>query len=85
MLAASLELARKVPHDLPLLFIAGAKDPVGENGRGVAAAAEMMRKAGAEDVEVILYDGMRHEILNEADADVVFDDVLAWLEAVLAA
>lgn len=83
LLAASLELARKVPHDLPLLFIAGAKDPVGENGRGVVAAAEMMRKAGADDVEVILYDGMRHEILNEADAEVVFDDVLAWLEAVL--
>lgn len=83
MLAASLELAKKVPHDLPLLFIAGAKDPVGDNGRGVVAAAEMMRKAGAEDVEVILYDGMRHEILNETDSDVVFDDVLAWLEAVL--
>lgn len=81
--AADLELAKKIPNDLPLLFIAGAKDPVGDNGEGVKAAATMMEKAGAEDVEVILYDGMRHEVLNEADAHIVFDDVLAWLEAVL--
>lgn len=83
LLATSLELAKKVPHDLPLLFIAGAKDPVGDNGVGVKAAAAMMEKAGAQDVEVILYDGMRHEVLNEADAAIVFEDVSAWIEAVL--
>ncbi len=77
--AADLELAKKVPHDLPLLFIAGAKDPVGDDGKGVHAAADMMAEAGAEDVEVILYGNMRHEILNEADSDRVFDDVLRWL------
>lgn len=85
LLAANLELAKKIPNDLPLLFIAGAKDPVGDSGAGVKAAADMMEKAGAEDVEVILYDGMRHEVLNEADAAIVFDDILAWLDAVLAA
>ena len=84
LLAASLELAKRIPNDVPLLFIAGAKDPVGENGRGVTAAADLMRRAGAEDVEIILYDGMRHEILNEKDALLVFDDVLAWIEAVIA-
>lgn len=80
-LAASLELAKCIPHDLPLLFIAGAEDPVGANGKGVNAAADLMRRAGAADVEVILYDGMRHEILNEKDAQRVFDDVLGWLSA----
>lgn len=85
LLAANLELAKKIPNDLPLLFIAGAQDPVGDSGAGVKAAADMMEKAGAEDVEVILYDGMRHEVLNEADAAIVFDDILAWLDAVLAA
>lgn len=84
LLAASLELAKKIPNSLPLLFIAGAKDPVGDNGKGVKAAADLMRKAGAQDVDVILYDGMRHEILNEEDAALVFDDVLAWIEAIIA-
>lgn len=79
LLAADLELAKQVPHDLPLLFIAGAQDPVGDNGNGVKAAADMMAEAGADDVEVILYGNMRHEILNEAESDRVFDDVLRWL------
>ncbi len=83
LLAADLELAKKIPHELPLLFVAGAKDPVGDSGEGVKAAAKMMEKAGAQDVEIILYDGMRHEILNEADAAVVFEDILTWIEAVL--
>ncbi len=82
LLAVDLELAKQIPNSLPLLFIAGSKDPVGDQGAGVKAAAQMMERAGQEDVEVILYDGMRHEVLNEEDSDLVFDDVLAWLEAV---
>ena len=84
LLAASLEHAKKIPNGLPLLFIAGARDPVGDNGKGVRAAADLMRRAGAQDVDVIIYDGMRHEILNEKDAMLVFDDELDWIEAVLA-
>ncbi len=78
-LAASEELAQRIPHELPLLFIAGAEDPVGANGAGVRAAAALMERAGVRDVTVILYDGMRHEILNEREADRVFEDVLRWL------
>lgn len=78
-LAARLELAERIPHDLPLLFIAGTEDPVGAKGAGVRAAADLMRRAGIENVEMILYEGMRHEILNEKDAARVFDDILNWL------
>ena len=78
-LAANLELAKCIPHTLPLLFIAGADDPVGAKGRGVKNAADLMYRAGVKNVEVILYEGMRHEILNEKDAMHVFHDVLYWL------
>ncbi len=80
-LAASLELAKCIPYDLPLLFIAGAEDPVGANGKAVHAVADLMRRAGVKDVQMILYEGMRHEILNEKEAQRVFDDVLNWLTA----
>lgn len=78
--ATDLRLARKVPHALPLLFIAGDQDPVGECGAGVHRAAEMYRKAGVERVSEKLYPGMRHEILNEPVRGEVHCDVLAWLE-----
>ncbi len=78
--AASPACAAKIPRELPLLFIAGAQDPVGEHGRGVRAAAELVRRAGVRDVEVKLYEGMRHEILNEPGAAQVYEDVLAWVD-----
>lgn len=78
--AADLRAAKRIPSDLPLLFIAGSEDPVGDCGRGVHAAADMVRTAGVHDVEVILYDGMRHEILNEREKSSVFEDVLVWMQ-----
>ena len=71
---------RAIPQSLPLLFIAGAEDPVGSMGKGVRKVAAMAREAGIRDVEVRIYEGMRHEILNERDAQAVYDDVLTWLD-----
>ncbi len=76
----TLECARRVPPQLPLLFIAGAQDPVGDCGKGVKAAADLARKAGSRDVRLTLYEGMRHEILNEPEKACVYQDVLAWLK-----
>ena len=72
--------AASVPHGLPLLFIAGAEDPVGDNGEGVEKAAALARGAGSTDVEVKIYPRMRHEILNETGHEQVIADVLAWVE-----
>ena len=78
--AVTPECASAVPHDLPLLYVAGAQDPVGDRGKGVLAAAGLAERAGSEDVRVILYEGMRHEILNEPGKACVYEDVRDWLE-----
>ena len=80
---ASPACAAAVPKDLPVLFIAGDQDPVGECGRGVEAAANLLRRAGVARVDVKLYPGMRHEIHNEPGRAEVFGDMLAWIEEVL--
>ncbi|MBQ1840615.1 MAG: alpha/beta fold hydrolase [Atopobiaceae bacterium] len=71
------------PKDLPLLYIAGTEDPVGECGEGVSKAADLAHGAGVADVRCRLYAGMRHEILNENGRQVVFDDVVSWMEGYL--
>jgi alpha-beta hydrolase superfamily lysophospholipase len=38
------------------------------------------QKAGMTDFEFHVYEGMRHEILNEKDKQRVYDDILAWLK-----
>ncbi len=77
--AISPKLAQRIPHGLPMYFIAGAEDPVGDCGRGPQAAAQEYRAAGVEQVDVKIYDGARHEILNEPIAGTVQDDIEHWL------
>ena len=47
--------------------------------RGVEKAGAAFRAAGMQDVACKLYDG-RHEILNEKNRQLVYDDVLAFYE-----
>lgn len=67
--------------NLPVLFIAGDRDPVGHYGRGVEACASAFREAGMEQVTVKLYPEDRHDVLNELDKLTVWTDLTAWMEA----
>ena len=67
-------------RNTPILFISGDKDPVGEMGKGVKRAYEAFRRAGVRDVELKLYKGLRHEILNEDCRAVVYNDLWSWIE-----
>ncbi len=71
----------KMDKNLPVLFIAGDRDPVGDMGKGVAAAYRCFQKAGLQDVTMKLYHGLRHEILNEKSRQYVYQDVADWLLA----
>jgi alpha-beta hydrolase superfamily lysophospholipase len=69
-----------VPRRLPALLIAGTRDPVSMGGRGIKQLAERYRSAGLTDVEVKLYKGGRHELLNETNRLEVYADLGRWLE-----
>lgn len=73
--------AAKVPKELPLFLIAGDQDPVGSYGAGPQQVAAALRGAGCRDVRLKLYEGMRHEVLNELGKEEAYCDVLEWLES----
>lgn len=79
--ASAPDWASKLPTELPILIISGAKDPVGMNGRGVLAVSDALVEAGIEP-GVILYPADRHEILNEEDNDKVYGDILKFLKGI---
>ena len=56
---------RALDPELPYLVISGTEDPVGGNGKGVEKVVRRMRRGGAADVTLHLYEGARHELLNE--------------------
>ena len=70
----------RVPKDLPMLFLAGDADPVGEQGAGVKRAVKSLLDAGVKNIEVKLYPSARHELLVELNREEVFADIGDWLE-----
>lgn len=67
--------------DLPILLISGSDDPVGgKRASGVFSVANKMQQAGLEHVAVYIFEGMRHEILNEYNKEHVYEVVTRWLK-----
>ena len=77
--ASNPEQLRKMPKDLPVLFVSGAEDPVGNFGKGVEQVRKSFEAVGMQDITWILYENDRHEILNETDRSLVYRDLYAWL------
>ena len=71
---------KKIKKDLPILIFSGDKDPVGAMGKGVKAVYELYKKTGAENVTLKLYEGGRHELLNDSYKGQVIADLLGWLD-----
>lgn len=71
----------RIPKDLPVFFVAGKDDPVGNFGKGVEKACDGFIRAGIKDVNIKLYKDDRHEILNETNRKTVFDDILKWIQS----
>ena len=75
---------RQMDPRIPVLFVAGEKDPVGDCGNGVRRTYQDFRRAGVQDCTLKLYPGLRHEILNEkAQQQQIFEDIGQWLTSKL--
>jgi alpha-beta hydrolase superfamily lysophospholipase len=64
----------------PVLVIAVDQDPAAGMGAHPTALAEALRAAGV-GLDLTLYEGARHELLNETNREEVTADVIAWLRA----
>ena len=70
----------KIPKNLPILFVSGEDDPVGNFGKGVRKVSQKYKNAGAKHVSLRLFRGMRHELLHETNRRIVYDELLEWLD-----
>ena len=78
--SCNLESVQRVSAELPVLIASGEDDPVGDMGDGVLQVYRMFRDHGMKDLTCHIYDGDRHEILNETDRDKVWADFLCWFD-----
>lgn len=70
----------KTPKTLPILLFAGTEDPVGNNGKALWKVAGQYNDAQIEDVTVLLFEGGRHELLNDSTRKEAVHGVLDWIE-----
>ena len=70
------------PQELPMLIFSGSEDPVGNYGQGPTRVASSYRESGLRDVRLKIYEGGRHEMLNETNKEEVWNDLLKWLDEI---
>jgi alpha-beta hydrolase superfamily lysophospholipase len=75
------ESQARIRKDLPLYVFAGANDAMSENAKGVRKLLSAYQHAGLSDVTHHIYEGARHETLNETNRDEVTRDLVTWISS----
>ncbi len=64
----------------PILFISGQEDPLSTFGKDIETTVKMYQELEYHYIESIIYDNMRHEVLNEIDNQKVYEDCNRFFE-----
>ena len=72
-------LVGNMPSELPVFLVSGSEDPVGDYGKGVKRVFDQYRSLGMKQVTMKLYEGSRHEILNDLEREQVCRDLGDWI------
>ncbi len=77
---SSTRAIKSVPAGLPILIMGGQLDPVGGQV-GLSTLAKKYRRTGHTDLTLRIYEGGRHEMLNETNRDEVTKDIIDWVKS----
>lgn len=77
------EALRRIPPGLPLYLFVGDADAIHRKLAYFNPLVERFQAAGLRDVTVRIYEGARHEMLNETNRAEVMAHLVAWVERVL--
>jgi alpha-beta hydrolase superfamily lysophospholipase len=70
---------KNIPKDLSIFILSGSDDPVGEYSKSVMSLRDQYKALNLSSVEMKLYKGGRHEMLNEINRLEVYEDVLVFI------
>lgn len=78
MYATDRKCIEATPKDKPIIIMGGEADPIGQWGKGPRELLSVLGNTGCTNVEMKLYDGARHELLNEINRNEVYNDIVQW-------
>ena len=64
---------------LPIFLIAGSDDPVIKNENKFLELVDFLKELGYKNVTSKLYKDLKHEILNENEKEIIYKDILKFL------
>lgn len=70
----------KIQKDVPLEILSGSMDPIGGWGKKISSLYDFYKKHGVKNLTFKLYDGGRHEVLNETNYKEVYGDILSFID-----
>ena len=73
------EWHKALSSDVHVLLVSGAEDPVGNYSKGVREVNDKLKRAG-KNVDMHIYSGARHEILNDFTYEIVRSDILDFVQ-----
>ena len=72
----------KMSHaDMPVIFLSGEDDPCMTSEARFHDAVRNMYNRGYHNISSAIYGGMRHEILNEKEKELVWQDILDFMKS----
>ncbi len=74
------ENINKMRKDLPILLVSGDEDILGDFGKGIEKLYKTYKDLGLTNVTKKIYEGLRHELLNEKSKLSVTNDIVDWIK-----
>ena len=74
-MALAKEQAKKI--DSPILIMHGSEDPM----TAPSGSQYLYDNVSSTDKQLTIYDGLMHEIFNEPEANGIYNEMVAWLDA----
>lgn len=69
----------KEVEDIPMFFLAGSADPVGDYGKGILEMLNRLKEEGKVLTDGIIYRDSRHDLFNELNSEEIIEDIVEWL------
>lgn len=69
-----------INKNINILVISGDRDPVGKMGKSVQRLYQQYKDLNIKGVTLKLYEGGRHEMLNETNKGEVYEYIYKWIE-----
>ena len=69
---------KRIDPKTNIFIISGSEDPVTNYGKSVQELKNMYEKYGVNNVSTKIYEGYRHEILNEDIKETVYEDIVEF-------